>query len=583
MLALNIGEKRLPMMMKAKGAATAALVAACLLFSRPSPAADRASEPSPSGLSRPTPFRLSTLSISPGDGVTPSLGTPGFSLASREANRERASNLFATPPRTRVGRAWIELGGFMAFSGGSYWIRYKKGGFTEDWQFAPTFSAQFKRFFLFQGWMFDSNNFKLNWTHSLAGGIYYQFGRANYKSWFQSWLMACAGSTFWEGLVEWKEVISLNDQIMTGIGGFATGEPWYQIGEYLSHQPSFLLRALGWINPAIKVNSWLDRKDAATRDYIQPAWHDFGLTVGVRHLASSGKSSETAAYFGLHTQLLTLPEYGRPGEIDQAVKDTYISEIGLDYAVRDGHADETNLTLGAVTWGHFWQKIRDDLTGYSLTLGLGSSFQYFKKKPLNYYDSAQLSVDPTDLGANLELDQPRNFTDKLAIVHIAGPVLDWTIFRRGLKLRTVASASVDFGLINSLALNAYSELHHTLPDDTIQGMKETLVYYGYYYGFGGSFSGQANLEWGGFRTRALVSFGAWGSADFRDRFADKITNNAHGDDNRFRTLGGVGWKLPRIPLEVFVNYEGIHRWGRLPGVTVRNLEKRTFAGLEFSF
>jgi len=161
--------------------------------------------------------------------------------------------------------------------------------------------------------------------------------------------------------------------------------------------------------------------------------------------------------------------------------------------------------------------------------------------------------------------------------------LDWTIFRRGWRLRTIATASVDFGLINSLALNAYSELHHTLPDDTIKGMKETLVYYGYYYGFGGTFSGESELEWGGFRARALASFGAWGSADFRHRYPGQITNDAHGGDNRLRALVQAGWKLPHLPLTVFARYEGIHRWGRLAGVTVTNMENRTFAGLEFSY
>ena len=98
-------------------------------------------------------------------------------------------------------------------------------------------------------------------------------------------------------------------------------------------------------------------------------------------------------------------------------------------------------------------------------------------------------------------------------MHLAGPVLDWTVFRPGLRLRTVAEAYFDFGLINSYALNAYSELHHTIPDDTIEGMKTTIMYYGYYYAFGGTLSGQTNLEWGNFRAQALASFGAWSSVD----------------------------------------------------------------------
>ncbi|HMA54876.1 MAG TPA: hypothetical protein VKT17_10455, partial [Acidobacteriota bacterium] len=314
--------------------------------------------------------------------------------------------------------------------------------------------------------------------------------------------------------------------------------------------------------------------------YAEPGWRDFGLTVGARRLARAGQPAETGLYFGLHTRLLMLPEYGKPGDLRLTLKDTYFSGLSLDYTVRDGRADETNFSSGAVTLGHFRQKIDAGGRGYSLTVGLGSSFEYFKKKPLDTYDSAPV---PVKQGYDLHLERPRNFTDKLALVHLAGPVLDWTVFRPGLRLRTVAEAYFDFGLINSYALNAYSALHHSPPGDTIEGMKTTVMYYGYYYAFGGTLSGQTKLEWGNFRAQGLASFGAWSSIDGRDRFGSEVTNNAHLDDNRSRYLLGAGWRLPGTPLELFVKYEGIHRWGRVLEARVRGLEKRLFAGLECSF
>ena len=481
-------------------------------------------------------------------------------------------------PRPRKLRAWLELFGFQTYSIGSYWVRYKTA-FPEDWQFKMTLDSQIDRVIFLAGWRFDSNNFRLNWTHSLAGGTYYQFGRANHASWLYSWMMSVVGSTIWE-LSEWKEVISLNDQIMTGLGGFAIGEPWYQVGHYLAHQPGLLGRALSFMNPVLKLNHWLDRKDPSVWNYVPPGWHDFGLAAGVRLLSAAGRPSETAAYFELHTRLIELPEYGRAGDIRRTFRDTAYSALSLDYAERSGTADETRLSTAAVPWGSFRQKIDDNLEGYSLIVGLGSSFEYFKKRSFDYYD---LNPVPVNLGFDLHLEVPRNFTDKLAIVHLAGPVVDWTVFRRGWKLRSVASASFDFGLINAYALNAYSQIHHTLPADTIFGMKTTVLYYGYYYGFGGTFSGSTELDWGAFRARALVSFGAWGSADSLDRFQDQVTNNAHLSDTRFRYLFGAGWKVPRVPVELFATYEGVERDGRLLGVHAGTLEKRLFAGLEFSF
>jgi hypothetical protein len=481
-------------------------------------------------------------------------------------------------PRPRKGRAWLELAGFQAYSIGSYWIRYKSH-FQEDWQFRMTFNSQFKRIVLLQGWRFDSNQFDLNWTHSLAGAVYYQFGRTNHTSWLYSWMMSVAGSTMWE-LSEWKEVISLNDQIMTGLGGFAIGEPWYQVGNYLAHRPGLVWRALSFMNPVLKFNHWLDRKDPRARNYILPGWHDFGLVAGVRHLSTAGRPAETAAYFEVHTRLIGLPEYGKTGDVRRTFRDTYYSSMSLDYAARNGTADETRFSSSAVPWGSFRQKIDDNLEGHSLIVGLGSSFEYFKKRSFDYYD---LNPVPVNMGIDLHLEIPRNFTDKLAIVHLAGPMVDWTVFRRGWKLRAVANAYFDFGLINAYALNGYSQLHHTPPSDTIDGMKTTVLYYGYYYGFGGTFSGSTDLEWGAFRARALASFGAWGSADSLDRFQDRVTNNAHLSDSRFRYLFGAGWKVPRVPVEVFLTYEGVQRNGRLLEVRSGSLEKRLFAGLEFSF
>jgi hypothetical protein len=503
-----------------------------------------------------------------------------FSLAlpdKQKAGEPSGSKAAGTKPKKKTLRAWLELGGFLTYSTISYWSR---AAFPEDWQFHLNLDSQISRFFWLEGWLFDSNNFKLNWTHSLAGGIYYELARTNNMPWLQSLLMAVGGSTYWEGVVEWKEVISTNDQIMTGIGAFATGESWFQIGRYLAHQPGLFCQALSFLNPLVKFNRWLDRKDPGAKDDTPPGWHDFSLFAGMRNLATAGQASETGAYFGFHTRLLGLPEYGKPGDIRETLRDTYWSDISLDYAVRNGRADETNFYMGAVPWGYFRQKIDDDLQGYSLTIGLGSFFEYFKKRPIDPYDSVPV---PVNQGIDLHLERPRNFTDKLAILHIAGPVLDWTVFRLGLKLRTVAEAYFDFALVNSYALNAYSELHHTLPFDTIEGMKTTVLYYGYHYAVGGTFSGKTDLEWRGLRAHALASFGAWSSVDIWDRFQAQVTNNAHLDDNRFRYLLGAGWKLPRVPLELFVSYEGIRRWGRLLEVRVHGLEKRTFAGLEFSF
>jgi hypothetical protein len=540
------------------------------------------------------PSRVSALPAAPGRGPGAPLaasfslsgagGTPGlfsaagpFPLSVHAANADagdsgRSAAGGSRRPKKRTLRAWLELGAFLAYTTTSYWVR---AAFPEDWQFELNFGTQLQRILGLEGWRFDSNNFRLNWTHTLAGAIYYEFARTNHLSWFDSWMMGIISSTYWEAIVEWKEVISLNDQIMTGLGSYATGEPVYQIGRFLSYQPGFFYQALSFLNPLVKINRWLDRHDPADRADAPHGWHDFTIFAGARQLSRSGQDAQTDTYFGFRTQLIGLPEYGKAGEVEGTVKDTYFSEIALDYAERDGHADETRFLTKAVTLGIVRQNINENLEGTSLTLGVGSSFEYFKKRPIAPYDSNPVSVksgwDP------LLLDQPRDFTDKLAILNVAGPVLDWTVFRRGLKLRTVLEAYLNFSLVNAYALNKYSESHD------IVGMKTTVFYYGYYYGYGGTFSGSMDLQWGNFRARAVASYNAWGSFDGLDRFQAEVTNNAHLSDTRTRYLLGVGWKIPRAPLELFLNFEGVRRSGRIQEVVYHDLEKKAYAGLLFSF
>jgi hypothetical protein len=492
---------------------------------------------------------------------------------SKERNGESAQNGEETgKPRSRTGRAWLELGTFMAVSQTRYWIQW--GQFIEDWQFKLDFSDQTRRIFGLAGVRFDSNNFTLNWSHAPAGAVYYEFARTNNLSWLRSLLMSCAGSAWWEVVTEFKEVISISDLVFTGIGGYAIGEPWYQTGHFLSHQPHLLARALSFLNPLLKINDWFDRHDPAAQSYTQPAWHDFSLFAGARRLARSGLPSETGAYFGFRTEIIGLPDYGRPGDIRETFTDTARTEIALDYAVRGGRADETNLRTRVMGWGMFRQSVDENLEGHSFTLGLGTGFSYFKKRPLWEFDYDPV---PVKQGHDLRLDEPRRFTDKVAVVNVAGPVVDWTLFRRDLRLRTVAEAYFDFGLVNGFALNAYSAAHD------ISGMKTTLLYYGYYYGFGTTLSAESSLEWKAFRLRGLASFHAYGSFDGLDRYADEVTNNAHLSDTRFRYLVEAAWRVPGAPLDVFARYEGVRRWGRLAGVRAASIENRTFAGLEFHF
>jgi hypothetical protein len=476
-------------------------------------------------------------------------------------------------------RTFLEVGAFLAYSTIRYWVAYS--AFIEDWQYELTCEDQYRRFLTLEAIRFDSNCFNINWTHSLAGALYYLIARANSLNWPESFLVAFGGSLYYEYIGEWREVISINDMIMTSVGGLSIGEPWHQLASYFNHQRSPLLKALGFINPFLKVNAWLDRKNPASKVYVNPGWHAFEVSAGWRRAAAAGGTPRDTAYIAIETRIVHVPEYGHPGVFRRTLRDTSVSELSMNAALgrrppgeldlRPGLDDEADFSTRIVSLAAYRQNIDALSRGYAFSIGLGSAFTYLRKRPV-YYDSRdyQVHMSPAPV-------PPTDFRDKMAVVHIAGPVVDWTRFARTFTLRAVAEAYLDFAMMNAWAFNAYSRLY------PIEGLKTTLTYYGYYYGFGTTVSGRLDFAWRGFELRGMLSWHIWDSVEGLDRFQNELVNDGNVVDTRSRFLFKAGWRLSALPLRLFAAFEGISRWGKIGDVKASGRETRTFAGLSFLF
>lgn len=542
---------------------------------------------------------LAAAVVSPGRAAEP----PAFSLAASggqvhgDAGPVRTGFCLAAPDRDAAGpapaasvdpgltmpknwrRALIQEGIVAAYSTYRYWSAYHT--WIEDWQFELTFADQYKRFLTTQAITFDSNAYVTNWTHVLGGALYYQMTRANYLTWAESLLASFTCSAIYEYVSEWREVISINDMFLTTFGGYSVGETWFQLADYFHHRRSPVLKLLGFLNPINELNQWLDRKNPASRAYPEPGWSEMSLSVAGWHSSETGRPSYGAGRLEIETRLLRIPEYGRAGTVRKVLRDTSMSELALGLTLRprragdehlnDGLAEEVDLSARVVGLSWYRQSIDELGRGSAFSVGLGSALTYVRKRPV-FYDArgAQVRLDPLP-------ETPTDFRDKMTVAHMFGPVVDWTRFGRGVKVRAVVDAYADFALMNAFAFNAYSAGH------AIEGMKTTLGYYGYYYAYGGSASARVDVDWGGLRVRGLVSGHAWGSWQGRDRFQDDLTNNAPASDTRTRYLVQAGWRFGAVPVRLFAGVEGLRRWGKIAEVRASSRETRTFAGLSYEF
>jgi hypothetical protein len=522
-----------------------------------------------------------SLAASPGDAPE---GTPAaaFSLALDDLpGSPPVTQAPVTAPAMRPNyrRTIVQNAIFAAYATYRYWKDYHL--WIEDWQFQLSWADQYRRFLTTEAITFDSNAYLTNWMHVVGGTLYYQMARTNHLTWAESTLSSFLASAFYEYVSEWREVISINDMTFTTFGGYAVGEPWFQLSEYFHHRKSLPLKVLGFMNPVNELNHYLDRKKPASRAYDAPGWSDLAFSTGGWRSTETGRTGHDAAIVCFESQLIRTPEYGRPGTFTRVQHDTSLSELAFTMALRQPGPSETDLRGGlndeidfytrvvGLSW--YRQSIDELGRGSAFSIGLGSALTYLRKRAV-YYDArgAQVHIDPPP-------ETPTDFTDKMAVAHLFGPVLDWTRFGRGFKIRLVADAYVDFAMMSATAMNAYSTLHPIL------GMKTTLSYYGYYYAYGGSTSARIDVDWGRLWLRGLVSAHAWGSWQGRDRYQSDITNNVAAADTKTRYLLQAGWRPGTWPVRLFAGLEGIHRWGRIAEVKVGTQETRAFAGLSYLF
>lgn len=494
----------------------------------------------------------------------------------------RQKTIFITDPqewlkvsaiRPKTSRGFLEMAALMTYSQARYWIKYSR--FIEDWQYALKWKDQKRRFFTTEALRFDSNAFYLNWTHAFAGMLYYEFGRSNHLPWYRSLLFSTLGSLYWEYIVEWREIISINDNIMTGIGGYVLGESWFQMGRYFLNTRNPVGRFFSWLNPYLKINGYLDRHRLLPpyTHTFNPSAQDVYFFLGYRSSPTSSINRNTGNLaLSLHSRLITEPVYGLPGKVDEKFFEPLYSQLDFDFMFHGETREEMGATAKVVPAGRLVQKISDDRRGFSLYYGLGSGFFLYVKRPVTEYDAGHIPVNKPE---EFHFELPRDFRDKLAAVNFLGPVADLRLYRGPWEFHLKLEAYPSFGMINAWAFNKYSV------DHDVQGMKSTLTYYGYYYGFGPSFETLGEIRYRTFKLEASALYHRYRSVQGRDRFQSWLTDDSVIRDSRWQTVLSLEFKIPGTGISLFASGQRVKRWGKIHEIEDRGLEKRYFLGLKY--
>lgn len=507
-----------------------------------------------------------------------------------EEDRENEASGGAAQPKKvkskRFGRALLVNACIWLADSTRYWATY--AGWIEDWQFKLTWKGQKVRFTSFEANRFDSNPFHTNWSHGLSGAVYYNMARYHRLNVLESLLFEIGSSFWWEYITEFREVIAINDNFFSGVGGLPIGESLFRLGDYLTRQPGAFNKVLGYVlNPVIGINDLFGGKK--WRMKFEDEWSaqpHFDLYLGQKQVSfkEDPVKPDPHFYIGIDTAMQTIPGYGDPGadngDISRFIKAPMLTEMSFDAALSAKKMEEYNFFARVVLFGHFSQKLRQDangnIKGRSLYLAAASAFDLFRKSPTVYYDKGQYHYDFT---AGEQAPQPTEFKDKLAVINLIGPVFDLSLYSGSFKFRLSLNAYCDFALVHSLAVNEYSAVHDLYNPE----LKTTLSHYGYYYAFGFTLSGRSAVDYKNLEISGRWKYQSYDSIEGRDRFQNKVEDDCNVTDYRLLYRISAAYAISKSPVKLAFTYENIERKGSLKDITQRETETRFYTQLKLSF
>ena len=188
------------------------------------------------------------------------------------------------------------------------------------------------------GFAFDTDKFTTNQLgHSIGGTFYFNAGRSNGFTFWESTLFTAAGSAIWEMTAETQQP-SLNDLVNTTFGGAVSGEATYRLSQMLlddrARGGARVLRetAAALLNPTQLITRLLTGDLGAVRpergDYLLPSRFVAEIDAGWRHFVSSSRAKPDQA-------LLTASlRYGDP--FDRSVSrpfDSFDLRVGIGWPI----------------------------------------------------------------------------------------------------------------------------------------------------------------------------------------------------------------------------------------------------------
>jgi hypothetical protein len=411
------------------------------------------------------------------------------------------------------GRAAVENALMMALEVAIYW--YDPAINVVDWQF-PDLDSKLSSS---EAVRFDDNLLRTNYVfHPIAGSSHYLLTRVNGFGIPGSFAVAAGSSAAYELLFEWRELVSVNDLIVTPFGGMAMGEFVHQLNNYLNSEapsvrtelresPGSVVRgaAANTLGIFRRAHDELDHPAAprrVPRDNLglsSAYGHEFRIRVEQSAVENGHRRSGELYAFASELELQAMPGFLRPGRFSRWYANGNFTSFDLRVGF-NGASRENEMVFDSHLAGWYSQAIRRSsagLRGHAFESGVASGLVY---------------VDRQWMGKR----------DEYGIVHFPHPVQRAWLFFGPAAIELSADVSADFASVRSASYALYAERFGTV------GTKSSLMRHSYAHSWGASAGAAAAVLLDSFELGGSVRFGHYESIDGIERTQEEVVDDTHG-------------------------------------------------------
>jgi len=452
-----------------------------------------------------------------------------FSLDEEDVSAQETYN------KKHYWRASLETLVLLGLVSTNYWITRQ---YADDFDYDASLET-LKKKLNGEAVRFDDNDIVNNSFpgHPLAGAYYYLIARDQNLSRLESLLWSFTASYLHEAFIEFPEVLSINDVIVTPMAGATIGEFMYQFGRYLrcsrnrNTAVNKIMSAL--IDPIALLNSllWKDTHYKFSQNEIcdyTTMQSEFDIFSGMSTAYDASSDwFKPRPILGFYGKLYLLPHYGQESEINKFSTDTALVELALQVSPTD-EGIENIMFYAKSVWAayHRQQSFRDhadNVIGYSFILGPASAFEHVQ------YEAEE-------------------FEDWIGALHILGPSIELLFFKKTNYIRIGLDIFADFSMVRSFAFGEY-QINHS-----IEGIKSVLKNRDYYYAFGFTINPKIEIKNKSYRFIAEYKYSYYDSIEGKDR-TGPLTNDFNLVDERAEYRFSFGRRLDFIPVPFFQRHQ----------------------------